>query len=141
MQSGTTGINTLRMYSPTKQAQDQDPEGRFIRRWIPELARVPLPCLAEPWKMDVSVQRAAGCIVGVNYPAPIVDDKTALKIAKDRMYGLRQSQEARAEAGEVLARHGSRKSGLPPSGRLRKAANRSTSQAPSEPSAQGELFA
>ncbi len=141
MQSGTTGINTLRMYSPTKQAQDQDPEGRFIRRWIPELARVPLPCLAEPWKMDVSVQRAAGCIVGVNYPAPIVDDKTALKIAKDRMYGLRQSQEARAEAGEVLARHGSRKSGLPPSGGLRKAANRSTSQAPSEPSAQGELFA
>ncbi|WP_240538288.1 FAD-binding domain-containing protein [Rhodoferax sp. PAMC 29310] len=48
MQSGTSGINTLRMYSPTKQAKDQDPVGHFIRRWVPELARVPLPYLAEP---------------------------------------------------------------------------------------------
>jgi deoxyribodipyrimidine photo-lyase len=98
MQSGTTGINTLRMYSPTKQAKDQDPQGHFIRRWVPELARVPLPYLAEPWKMDVSVQHMAGCTIGVDYPAPIVDDKVAMKAAKDRMYGLRQSPAARKPA-------------------------------------------
>ena len=146
MQSGTTGINTLRVYSPTKQALDQDPEGMFIRRWVPELARVPLPYLAEPWKMDISVQRMADCVIGVDYPAPIVDDKLAMKAAKDRMYGLRKTQEAREEASDVQARHGSRKSGLPPSGQRRKA---TTTLAPKriaeskfvEPSPQGDLFA
>ena len=145
MQSGTTGINTLRIYSPTKQAQDQDPEGLFIRRWCPELARVPLPYLAEPWKMDASVQRMAACVIGVDYPAPIVDDKAAMKAAKDRMYGLRQTGPARQEAGEVQARHGSRKSGLPPSGQGRRAspAKRSPAAraASTEASAQGDLFA
>ncbi len=141
MQSGTTGINTLRIYSPTKQAQDQDPQGVFIRRWVPELARVPLPYLAEPWKMDVSVQRMAGCVIGVDYPAPVVEDKAAVKAAKDRMYGLRKSAEAREEAGAVQARHGSRKSGLPPSGQRRGSQTERTMKEPVEPSAQGDLFA
>ena len=140
MQSGTTGINTLRMYSPTKQAQDQDPEGLFIRRWVPELAKVPLPYLAEPWKMDISVQRMAACIIGEDYPAPIVDDKMAMKAAKDRMYGLRTTAEARQEAGAVQARHGSRKSGLPASAQRRKLAPRSKATAPPTPSPQGDLF-
>jgi deoxyribodipyrimidine photo-lyase len=139
MQSGTTGINTLRMYSPTKQAQDQDPQGLFIRRWVPELARVPLPYLAIPWKMDVSVQHMAGCMIGVDYPFPIVDDKAAMKTAKDRMYGLRTTQEAREEAGNVQARHGSRKSGLPPSGLRRKASARAT-RAIGTTQSQGDLF-
>ena len=150
MQSGTTGINTLRMYSPTKQALDQDPEGVFIRRWVPELARVPLPYLAEPWKMDASVQHMAGCTIGVHYPAPIVDDKLAMKAAKDRMYGLRQTEAARSEAGQVQARHGSRKSGLPPSDQRRgtsskplgkQTAKRNATQEPTAPSPQGDLFA
>jgi len=138
MQSGTTGINTLRMYSPTKQAQDQDPEGIFIRRWVPELARVPLPYLAKPWTMDISVQRMAGCIIGADYPAPIVDDKVALKLAKDRLYGLRQTSAARTEASGVHARHGSRKSGLPATGQGRKA--KRIAKTPTEPSPQGDLF-
>jgi deoxyribodipyrimidine photo-lyase len=145
MQSGTTGINTLRIYSPTKQAQDQDPQGLFIRRWCPELARVPLPYLAEPWKMDISVQRMAGCLVGVDYPAPIVDDKVAMQAAKNRMYGLRQTAPARAEASAVQARHGSRKSGLPPSGQRRKAAPVKRAQGAAgkavDAMEQGDLFA
>ena len=140
MQSGTTGINTLRMYSPTKQAHDQDPEGLFIRRWVPELARVPLPYLAEPWKMDVSVQHMAGCVIGVDYPAPIVDDKAAMKAAKDRMYGLRESPQAREEASAVQARHGSRKSGLPPSGQRRATPSKRAIKEPVDQSSQGDLF-
>lgn len=136
MQSGTTGINTLRMYSPTKQAQDQDPQGLFIRRWVPELARVPLPYLAEPWKMDVTVQHMAGCMMGTDYPFPIVDDKLAMKAAKDRMYGLRKTQESRQEASHVQMRHGSRKSGLPQTGRTAKR----QSKEPTAPSPQGDLF-
>jgi deoxyribodipyrimidine photo-lyase len=141
MQSGTTGINTLRMYSPTKQAQDQDPEGLFILRWVPELARVPLPYLAQPWNMDISVQRMVGCLIGVDYPSPIVDEKVAMKAAKDRMYGLRQTQEARQEAGDVQARHGSRKSGLPPSGKRRASSAKRAAAENAKLSPQGDLFA
>jgi deoxyribodipyrimidine photo-lyase len=138
MQSGTTGINTLRMYSPTKQAQDQDPEGLFIRRWVPELAKVPLPYLAQPWKMDISVQRLAGCLLGADYPLPIVDDKVAMQAAKDRMYGLRKTPKARLEAVDVQARHGSRKSGLPASSQKR---NPKVLRVPDTLSPQGDLFA
>jgi deoxyribodipyrimidine photo-lyase len=138
MQSGTTGINTLRMYSPTKQAHDQDPEGLFIRRWVPELARVPLPYLAEPWTMDISIQRMVGCLIGVDYPAPIVNDKVALKLAKDRLYGLRQSAAARLEAGGVQVRHGSRKSGLPVTGQSAK--TKRAAKISTKTSLQGDLF-
>ncbi len=139
MQSGTTGINTLRMYSPIKQARDQDPQGLFIRQWVPELARVPLPYLAEPWKMDISVQRMALCLIGHDYPAPIVDDKTALQAAKDRMYGLREQDDARAQARAVQQRHGSRKSGLPPSGSGRSGKGRGSKTQVTE-LGQGDLF-
>lgn len=141
MQSGTTGINTLRMYSPTKQAQDQDPHGHFIRRWVPELQGVPLPYLAEPWKMHASVQHMARCTIGVDYPAPIVDDKAAMQAAKDRLYGLRKSDSARRQADAVQARHGSRKSGLPPSGQRRSRGLRPRLAEPAADAVQGDLFA
>ena len=144
MQSGTTGINTLRIYSPTKQALDQDPQGLFIRRWVPELSKVPLPYLAQPWKMDETLQRLANCTIGVDYPKPVVDDKLALKAAKDRMYDLRKSPEAREEARIVQERHGSRKSGLPQSRFPGKAAPPKASQLARQkingPSLQGDLF-
>jgi deoxyribodipyrimidine photo-lyase len=117
MQSGTTGINTLRMYSPVKQAQDHDPEGRFIRRWLPELAGVPNARLAAPWTMSAAEQRAAGCRIGRDYPAPIVDHAAALAQARQRLVALRGTREARDEADAIQQRHGSRRSGLPPAGR------------------------
>ena len=144
MQSGTTGINTLRIYSPTKQALDQDPQGLFIRRWVPELSQVPQAYLAQPWTMDETLQRLAKCTIGVDYPKPIVDDKLALKAAKDRMYGLRKSPQAREEASMVQARHGSHKSGLPPSHQWGKAEPQKVTQHKRQkidrPSLQGDLF-
>ncbi len=140
MQSGTTGINTLRIYSPTKQAQDHDPQGLFIRRWVPELERVPLPYLVTPWNMDISVQRMAGCMMGHTYPMPIVDDKAAIGAAKLRLYGLRKSEGAREEAGAVQARHGSRKSGLASSGQRSKSGSGRPRELPPKPSTQGNLF-
>ena len=133
MQSGTTGINTLRMYSPVKQAQDHDPQGLFIRRWLPELAGVPLARLAAPWTMSPAEQRACGCVIGRDYPSPIVDHAAALRQARDRLYALRGTPAARHEADAIQQRHGSRRSGLPPSGgRTRRAA--------AAPSAQATLF-
>jgi deoxyribodipyrimidine photo-lyase len=94
--------------------------------------------------MDVSVQHMAGCTIGVDYPLPIVNDKQAMQAAKDRMYGLRKTAEAREEASGVQARHGSRKSGLPPSGQRRQAlsekSSKRTAKAAPAPSPQGDLF-
>jgi deoxyribodipyrimidine photo-lyase len=123
MQSGTTGINTLRIYSPSKQALDQDPQGDFIRRWVPELAQVPLAWLHRPWTMDATLQRESGCVIDTHYPAPIVDEQAAARAAKDAMFGLRKGHAARAEADRIQDRHGSRKSGLPQTGLGRRRAS------------------
>ncbi len=109
MQSGVTGINTVRIYSPQKQLRDQDPEGVFVRRWVPELAAVPLSRLAEPHTMTAAEQEAAGCRIGVDYPAPIVDAQAAVALAKSRIYAARRTEAARSESARVFEQHGSRK--------------------------------
>jgi len=109
MQSGSTGINTLRMYNPTKQAQDQDPEGVFIRRWVPELEGVPTAWIHAPWTMPMEVQVAAGCRIGRDYPAPLVDHLSAVREARSRIAAFRQDPAVQAEARAILIRHGSRK--------------------------------
>lgn len=113
MQSGTTGINTVRIYSPIKQALDQDPEGRFIRQYLPELAAVPTAYLAQPHTMGAALQQRLGVRIGRDYPAPIVDHATAWRAARERLAAVRRTAEAHAEADRVQARHGSRRSGLP----------------------------
>lgn len=109
MQSGTTGINTLRIYNPDKQAIEQDPHGIFIRRWLPELAGVPDDYIHQPWTMPQSVQQAAGCLIGRDYQEPIVDHTVALREARARFTVLRHDSNARLEARDVADRHGSRR--------------------------------
>jgi deoxyribodipyrimidine photo-lyase len=109
MQSGTTGINTVRIYSPARQALEQDPKGVFIRRWVPELAGVPDVFLAEPWRMTRSQQEAARCVIGVDYPAPRVDPRRSVIEAKERIARVRSSIAAREASRRVYLRHGSRK--------------------------------
>lgn len=112
MQSGTTGINTLRIYSPTKQAIDHDPEGAFIRRWVPELRRVRTAFIHEPWKMSAGEQREVGCRIGTDYPPPLVDHALAVQQARRRMAEYRRLAETRLQSAEVMEKHGSRRSGL-----------------------------
>lgn len=109
MQSGVTGINTIRIYSPTKQAQDQDPQGEFIRRFIPELAGCPTAFVHEPWLMSRDDQKRFGCWLGKDYPKPLVDHQAAAKSAQQRIYAIRRSTAAVTEAATVLKKHGSRK--------------------------------
>ena len=110
MQSGTTGINALRIYNPVKQSLDQDPEGVFIRRWVPELAPVPDTFIHEPWRMPEAMQRATGVQIGRDYPAPIVDHIVAAREAKQRLIALRREPESRAESRDIQQKMGSRRS-------------------------------
>jgi deoxyribodipyrimidine photo-lyase len=109
MQSGTTGINTVRIYNPVKQSKDHDPEGAFLRRWLPELAGVEGARVHEPWTMTEAEQRAAGCRIGRDYPAPVVEPVSAARGAKERVYARRRAEGFEAGKEAVLKRHASRK--------------------------------
>ncbi len=103
MQSGVTGINTIRIYNPVKQGHDQDPAGTFTRRWVPELSAVPDAYLQEPWKWP-----GAKAVLGRLYPEPIVDVTAAARAARDACWGLRKERGYREEIVEVIERHASR---------------------------------
>lgn len=106
MQSGTTGINTTRVYNPIKQAQDHDPHGRFVKRWLPRMRHVPDAWLFEPWRMPAHIQVPAGPLIDIN--PPIVNLATATREAKQRLHERRQSAEVKAGKQSVIDKHASR---------------------------------
>lgn len=141
MQSGTTGINTVRIYSPVKQSMERDPSGLFIRRWVPELAGVPAAQIHEPWKHGLSppppgagggggrAKAAAEAERGLfaalegsrrdartplGYPGPIVDHAAAYREAQQRVFARRGTAAARGEARRVYEKHGSRRTPTDP---------------------------
>ena len=73
-----------RMYNPALHQERFDPQGAYVRRWVPELARVPLERLTEPWRMTDAEQEAYGCAIGRDYPAPVVDRRAERERAKER---------------------------------------------------------
>ena len=109
MQSGTTGINSLRIYNPIKQSVDQDPDGRFIRAWVPELAGIDSSSIHNPWLMSESEQRRCGLRIGEHYPAPLVDHQEAAREARRQIQGARSGADARTQSREIYDRQGSRK--------------------------------
>ena len=109
MQSGTTGINIPRVYNPIKQAQDHDPRGIFVRRWLPALRRVPDSWLFEPWRMPAELQARYGLRVGEDIAEPLVDLELATRAAKKRLFELRAQPEIRAAKAPIVDKHASRK--------------------------------
>lgn len=75
----------FRVYSPIAFGKKYDPEGKYIRKFLPVLAKMPAKYIYEPWTAPASVQQAAGCIIGKDYPKPIVDHAVASKACMARM--------------------------------------------------------
>jgi deoxyribodipyrimidine photo-lyase len=78
---GTAAAPYFRVFNPTLQGIKFDPSGAYVRRWVPELAGVPGAYLHEPWKMPTDMQRQARCMLGRDYPQPVVDHAQARRAA------------------------------------------------------------
>jgi deoxyribodipyrimidine photo-lyase len=75
--TGTDAAPYFRIFNPILQSEKYDPDGVMIRRWVPELENVETRYIHQPWTMPEAMQQEAGCVIGVDYPAPIVDHKEA----------------------------------------------------------------
>lgn len=89
---GADAAPYFRIFNPTTQAERYDPDGTYVRRWVPELAELPTPCLLAPWTAPPAVLGAAGVVLGRTYPEPIVDHASARERALAALAAMRDDQ-------------------------------------------------
>ncbi len=105
MQAGETGINMLRIYNPIKNSYDHDPEGEFIKKWVPELRNLPPSFVHEPYKMNYLDQKLSDFEVGTNYPKPIVNMERTRKFANDFLWKMKKNPLVKEENSRILKLH------------------------------------
>jgi deoxyribodipyrimidine photo-lyase len=91
--TGTDAAPYFRVFNPILQGQKFDPQGVYVHRWVPELSSVPMKYLHKPWEMPADIQEASSCIIGKNYPSPIVDHAYARERVLERFRLAKESSE------------------------------------------------
>jgi deoxyribodipyrimidine photo-lyase len=109
MQAGITGVNTIRIYNPVKQAEDHDPRGHFVRRWVPELAPLSTADLLRPWDTPLLMQQMHGVAIGRDYPRPLVDHESSYARARTILHNVKREAERTGVSNAVWRKHGSRR--------------------------------
>jgi len=75
--SGADAAPFFRIFNPITQGEKFDPDGEYVRRWVPELAKLPSKWIHKPWDAPGEVLAEADVRLGENYPEPMVDHKGA----------------------------------------------------------------
>ena len=106
MQSGTTSINTNRIYNPIKQGRDHDPKGTFIKKWVPELKDISEDLIHEPWLINnIDIYNSQP----INYVKPIIDLKLTSRRARKLLFQISLKKGYWNISKTIYEKHGSRK--------------------------------
>ncbi len=105
MQAGETGINMIRIYNPVKNSHEHDPDAVFIKKWVPELAKLDIHFAHEPYNMTRIEQILNEFELGKDYPRPIVDLQLSRKKASDILWKMRKDEKVREENFRILEKH------------------------------------